>query len=162
MGLAHLKNYWDVNDSRPTPSWACPASPAGNGAGGDSRVWGADFTFHWQPPTRAKYREVTWRTELLRSERDDEEGVRQEAWGGYSYVESLLAQNLYAGVRYDRVEDPLDPEHVRLGRVPERHLVAERVRPPARRVRLPQGRPDRREGEALHPAAHLGRRTAQA
>ncbi len=55
-------------------------STGGNkGSGGQSRVWGADFTLHWQPPTRAKYREVTWRTELLRSERDDEEGTRHDA-----------------------------------------------------------------------------------
>ena len=67
-----------------------------NGSGGESRVYGTDFTLHWQPPQRAKYREVTWRTELLRSERADESGEPQKAWGGYSYVESLVAQNLYA------------------------------------------------------------------
>ncbi|HEX6862448.1 MAG TPA: hypothetical protein VF414_06520, partial [Thermoanaerobaculia bacterium] len=89
-----------------------------NGQGGESRVWGTDFTLHWQPPQRAKYREVTWRTELLRSERDDENGELQEAWGGYSYLESLVARNLSAGVRYDRVEDPLDPGHVRWGVFP--------------------------------------------
>jgi hypothetical protein len=117
VGLAHLKNYWDVNDA--TYAELGLSGVAGtNGHGGDSRVWGTDFTLHWQPPTRAKYREVTWRTELLRSERDDEENVRREAWGGYSYVESLVAQNLYGGVRYDRVEDPFDPDHVRWGLFP--------------------------------------------
>jgi hypothetical protein len=54
---------------------------------------------------------VTWRTELLRSDRDDATGVRQKAWGGYTYLESLVAQNLYAGVRYDRVEDPFLPDN---------------------------------------------------
>lgn len=117
VGLAHLKNYWDVGDAV-YAELDLSGIAGGNGNGGDSRVWGGDFTLHWQPPTRAKYREVTWRTELLRSERDDEEGIRQKAWGGYSYVESLLAQNLYGGVRYDRVEDPLDPEHVRWGVFP--------------------------------------------
>jgi hypothetical protein len=86
--------------------------------GGESRVWGADLTLHWQPPQRAKYREVTWRTELLRSQRDDETGVRQNAWGGYTYLESLLAQNLYGGVRYDRVQDPLDPSRTTWGVFP--------------------------------------------
>lgn len=117
VGLAHLKNYWDVDDA--TYAELGLSGIAGtNGAGGDSRVWGTDFTLHWQPPARAKYREVTWRTELMRSERDDEEGVRREAWGGYSYLESLVARNLYAGIRYDRVEDPFDPEHVRWGLFP--------------------------------------------
>ncbi|HSF39725.1 MAG TPA: hypothetical protein VLT87_08025 [Thermoanaerobaculia bacterium] len=117
VGLAHLKNFWEIGDA----TWAeLGLSGIGgtNGQGGESRVWGTDFTLHWQPPQRAKYREVTWRTELLRSQRDDESGELQEAWGGYSYLESLVAQNLYAGVRYDRVEDPEDPGHVRWGVFP--------------------------------------------
>lgn len=112
VGLAHLKNYWDIGD-------AVYAELGLSGiAGNDSQVLGGDFTFHWQPPSRAKYREITWRTEVLRSDRDDEEGIGHQAWGGYSYLEGLLARNLYAGVRYDRVEDPLDPEHVTWGVFP--------------------------------------------
>lgn len=112
VGLAHLKNYWDIGD-------AVYAELGLSGiAGNDSQVLGGDFTFHWQPPSRAKYREITWRTEVLRSDRDDEEGIGHQAWGGYSYVESLLAQNLYAGVRYDRVENPLDPGRVTWGVFP--------------------------------------------
>jgi len=117
VGLAHLKNFWDVNDA--TYAELGLSGIAGtNGSGGASRVWGTDLTLHWQPPTRAKYREVTWRTELLRSQRDDPAGVRRDAWGGYTYLESLLAQNLYGGLRYDRVEDPLDPHRVRWGLFP--------------------------------------------
>ena len=110
VGLAHLKNFWDVSPATYL-EWGLSGVAGGNGLDGDSRVYGTDFTFHWQPPQRAKTREITWRTELLRSERDDETGVRQKAWGGYSYVESLVAQNLYAGVRYDRVEDPFLPDN---------------------------------------------------
>lgn len=117
VGLAHLKNYWDVSDAVYL-ELGLSGIAGGNGASGDSQVLGGDFTFHWQPPSRAKYRELTWRTELLRSERDDEEGLNHRAWGGYSYVEGLLAQNLYAGVRYDLLEDPFDPEHVTWGVFP--------------------------------------------
>ena len=111
VGLAHVKNFWDVTPATYV-EWGLSGAAGGNGAGGDSRVWGTDLTLHWQPPERAKFREVTWRTELLRSERDpldDPEPGRQKAWGGYSYVEGLVAQNLYAGLRYDRVEDPFLP-----------------------------------------------------
>jgi hypothetical protein len=117
VGLAHLKNFWEIGDA----TWAelgLSGIAGSNGEGGDSRVYGADFTVHWQPPQRAKYREITWRTELLRSQRDDENGELQEAWGGYSYLEGLVARNLYAGLRYDRVEEPLAPGHVRWGLFP--------------------------------------------
>jgi hypothetical protein len=117
VGLAHLKNYWDIGEAV-YAELGLSGIAGGNGTGGDSQILGADFTFHWQPPSRAKYREITWRTEVLRSDRDDEEGIGHQAWGGYSYLESLLAQNLYAGVRYDRVEDPLDPGHVTWGVFP--------------------------------------------
>jgi hypothetical protein len=117
VGLAHLKNYWDIGDSV-YAELGFSGIDGGNGTGGDSRVLGTDFTWHWQPPSRAKYREVTWRTEALRSDRDDLNGASHQAWGGYSYVESLLAQNLYAGVRYDRVEDPLNPDRVTWGVFP--------------------------------------------
>jgi hypothetical protein len=117
VGLAHLKNYWDLTPAA-YAELGLSGAVGGNGLGGDSRVYGTDLTFHWQPPQRAKYRELTWRTELMRSERDDELGVRQKAWGGYSYVEGLVAQNTYAGLRYDRVEDPLDPGRLRWALVP--------------------------------------------
>jgi hypothetical protein len=117
VGLAHLKNFWEIGDAT-YAELGLSGIGGTNGQGGESRVWGTDFTLHWQPPQRAKYREITWRTELLRSQRDDESGELQEAWGGYSYLEGLVAQNLYAGVRYDRVEDPEDPGHVRWGVFP--------------------------------------------
>jgi hypothetical protein len=118
--LAHLKNYWDLG-SAVYAELGLSGVAGTDGHGGRSRVYGTDLTLHWQPPQRAKYREVTWRTELLRSERGDPARLDRRAvnaWGGYSYVESLVAQNVYAGLRYDRVEDPFDPGHVRWGLVP--------------------------------------------
>lgn len=115
--LAHLKNYWDLSPAAYF-EWGLSGAAGDDGRGGDSRLWGSDFTFHWQPPERAKYREVTWRTEALLSQRDDPLGLRREAWGGYSYLEGLVMRNLYLGVRYDRVEDPFDPSRVLTGFVP--------------------------------------------
>jgi hypothetical protein len=115
--LVHLKNYWDLSDAA---YFELGLSGVGgsDAAGGDRRVWGVDATFHWQPPARAKYRELTWRTEILRSEVDLPEGDSAEAWGGYSYLEGLVTQNLYAGARVDWAEDPFDPDRRRWGVVP--------------------------------------------
>lgn len=107
--LGRLKNYWDLS-SAAYLEWGL-SGITGRAAGGlASEVLGTDLTVHWQPPSRAKYREITWRSELLRSRREDALGTTHEAWGGYSYVEGLLRRNLYAGVRYDWVEDPLAPD----------------------------------------------------
>lgn len=109
VGLVHLKNYWDVSDATYF-EWGL-SGVNGRAAGGlETTVAASDITLHWQPPARAKYREVTWRTEVFYSLRDDELDVEQESWSGYSYLEALVRRNLYAGLRYDRVEDPLVPE----------------------------------------------------
>lgn len=109
VGLVHLKNFWDLNEATYF-EWGV-SGVNGRAAGGfETTVAASDITLHWQPPARAKYREVTWRTEVFYSQRDDELDVEQESWSGYSYLEALVRRNLYVGLRYDRVEDPLLPE----------------------------------------------------
>jgi hypothetical protein len=115
--LLKIKNFWEIGDASYFELGL--SGVTGETAwGGDSRVFGTDLTYNWQPPSRAKYREITWRTELLLSQRDDPLGIEREAWGGYSYLEGLLRRNLYAGVRYDIAEDPLDPSESSWGIVP--------------------------------------------
>ncbi len=101
--LGRVKNFWHLSDAAYF-EWGLSGIAGKNAAGGDSEIYGTDFTLNWRPPARAKYREVTWRLELLRARRDDPSGRAQTASGGYTYLEGLLARNLYAGVRYDRVE----------------------------------------------------------
>lgn len=116
-GLVHLKSYWDLGDAAYL-EWGLSGAVGRSADGDGRRIWGSDLTVHWQPPSRAKYRELTWRTELLLSERDRPDGGSDRAWGGYTYAEGLIAQNLYAGARFDWVEDPLDPGQRTLGLVP--------------------------------------------
>jgi hypothetical protein len=116
-GLAHLKNYWDVGDATYF-EWGLSGAVGKSDTGQGRQIWGTDFTFHWQPPTRAKYREFTWRTELLLSDLTLAGGGRDRAWGGYTYAEGLIAQNFYVGARLDWVEDPFDPGHRTWGLVP--------------------------------------------
>jgi len=115
--LARVKNYWDLG-SAAYLEWGLSGASGRAGGGRESEVLGSDLTFHWQPPSRAKYSEITWRFEALRSQREDPAGELHEAWGGYSYLEGLLRRNLYAGVRYDWVEDPLAPDFESTGWFP--------------------------------------------
>ncbi|MCB1057025.1 MAG: hypothetical protein KDD11_16105, partial [Acidobacteria bacterium] len=116
-GLVHLKNFWDVGDAAYF-EWGLSGAVGKSDLGHGRQIWGSDVTYHWQPPSRAKYREVTWRTEILLSNYDLPGGGSESAWGGYTYGEGLVAQNLYAGARFDWVEDPLDPGHRTWGVVP--------------------------------------------
>ncbi|MDX1644051.1 MAG: hypothetical protein R3244_06815, partial [Thermoanaerobaculia bacterium] len=106
--LARLKNFWEVSSSTYV-EWGLSGMDGRTESGEEARLWGSDLTLHWRPPQRAKYREITWRTEALLAERAEADGLLREAWGGYSYLEGLVARNLYVGVRYDWSEDPLDP-----------------------------------------------------
>ena len=107
--LVHVKNFWELSAATYF-EWGFSGISGDSQSGGSNRVWGTDLTFHWQPPSRAKYREITVRAEALLSERHDSAGRRHEALGGYAYVEGLLRRNLSAGVRYDKFEDPLEPQ----------------------------------------------------
>ncbi|MDX1630693.1 MAG: hypothetical protein R3234_02440 [Thermoanaerobaculia bacterium] len=107
--LGRFKSFWDLSPATYL-EWGLSGIVGKPEGADETRIWGTDFTFNWQPPQRAKYREITWRTELLLSERDDPFGERREALGGYSYLEGLVRRNLWVGARYDWLEDPLAPE----------------------------------------------------
>ncbi len=115
--LAKVKSYWEIGEAS-WFEWGLSGIVGESDGPEENRVWGTDLTYHWQPPARAKYRELTWRSELLLSQRDDGSGEHVEAWGGYSYLEGLVRRNLYLGVRVDRVEDPLEPALRSWGVVP--------------------------------------------
>jgi len=115
--LGHLKSFWDLSDSTYF-EWGLSGIVGKTADGGSSQIWGTEFSYQWRPPSRAKYREIIWRTELMLSQRDDEFDQRQEAWGGYTYLEGLVMQNLYIGARLDRAEDPLTPDFYRWGVLP--------------------------------------------
>jgi hypothetical protein len=115
--LGRIKNFWEISDATYF-EWGLSGILGKTELGNDSEVWGTDMTFHWQPPSRAKYREFTWRTEVLLSEREDEFGLSHQALGGYTYFEGLVARNLYVGTRFDWTEDPLDPLAEKMAIVP--------------------------------------------
>ena len=123
VALAHLKNFWDIGQSSYF-EWGLTGVDGETELGGTSRVLGSDMTFNWRPPWRAKNREITWRTEVLFSDRDDDAGVGQEAWGGYSYLEGLVARGLSLGVRDRPGRGSVDAQPRAVGTCTVRHLVA--------------------------------------
>jgi hypothetical protein len=115
--LGRFNSFWDVGEASYV-EWGLSGIVGKTVEKGDSAVWGTNFTYSWSPPGRALYRGFNWRTELFLSQRDDEFGEQQDAWGGFTYLEGLLARNLWAGVRFDRAEQPLEPDNYRWGVLP--------------------------------------------
>lgn len=115
--LGRLGSFWDLNPATYF-EWGLSGIVGSTADGGASRVWGTDFSLQWSPPSRAKYRGLVWRTEILWSQRDDELGELVDSWGTYSYLEGLAARNLSLGVRLDRAGDPLSRDEYQWGLLP--------------------------------------------
>lgn len=71
-----------------------------------TQVFGADFTYVWEPTQTAMYRNLEWRSELYFLNRDiyapDGSGRDSlDAWGAFSYVQAKVDRNVYLGIRGD-------------------------------------------------------------
>ncbi len=71
-----------------------------------TQVFGADFTYVWEPVQTAMYRNLEWRSELYFLNRDiyapDGSGRDSlESWGAFSYVQTKVDYNVYLGIRGD-------------------------------------------------------------
>lgn len=71
----------------------------------DQRLYGVEGAITWRPPERARYRGFTLRGGVMLH---DGEGPR--ALGTWTMGELRLGQSWMVGARWDRVEDPHDPE----------------------------------------------------
>ncbi len=115
--LGRLTSYWDLNAATYL-EWGMSGITGKTAEGGNSTIYGTDLSYSWSPPARAKYRGLTWRTEFLWSQKDDELGEPRRAWAAYSYLEGLLTRNLWLGARLDRAGNPLVEEEYRWGVLP--------------------------------------------
>jgi len=71
-----------------------------------TQVFGADFTYVWEPVQTAMYRNLEWRSELYFLNRDiyapDGSGRDSlESWGAFSYLQAKVDYNVYLGIRGD-------------------------------------------------------------
>jgi outer membrane receptor protein involved in Fe transport len=74
-----------------------------------TQVYGADATLRWRPLSRAIYRSLTLRTELIWSRRAEPAQIRR-AFGFYASADYQFARRWTAGLRYDRSERANDPD----------------------------------------------------
>jgi len=119
--LFHYKNYRDLDEDSYAEfglsglfgwndEWQVgpPAAPQRIDDALGTQVFGADFTYVWEPAETAMYRNLEWRSELFFLNRDIyapnvSAGSRDslESWGAFSYVQAKIDRNLYLGIRGD-------------------------------------------------------------
>jgi hypothetical protein len=95
----------------------------------DQNLYGAELAFTWRPPALARYRSLGLRGGVMikdpagGSPHEEEEGEEEEheegepildrsAWGFWTQAELRLTPSWTVGARYDRVQNPTDPDQI--------------------------------------------------
>ncbi len=76
-----------------------------------SLVAGFDLTLNWEPPNRARYHYLTWRTEGLYIRKELPDGTALQWVGGYSSVEGKISRRWALGFRGDLVQEFVAENH---------------------------------------------------
>ncbi len=107
--VGHMRGYSDITEST-NIDFGASYSQGHNGAGVvddvdlgrfTTRLFGVDATFRWRPLTRAIYHQFVARTELIRSQRDQFNGL-QKADGFYLSGDYQFARRWWVGGRLDQ------------------------------------------------------------
>ncbi len=106
--LAHLKNYFDVSENAYveigfTGLYGKNSPEQNSAATKPTYLFGADFTFNWEPVNRAHYNMFELRSELYFAHKELAEN-KIEALGGYVYAQYKFNEFFTAGVRLDATQ----------------------------------------------------------
>jgi hypothetical protein len=113
--VGHLRSYLDLSDARNLEVGASYAR--GSNAFGSqfiTQLYGADVTLRWRPLSRAIYKSLALRTELIWSRRAEPAQI-QRAFGFYVSADYQFARRWTAGLRYDWSERANDPAAIDKG-----------------------------------------------
>ena len=96
-------------------SYTLDAMPDQPQNGASTELIGFDATFRYRPLRRAIYRRFQARTEMVWSRPRDNAFSSERAFGLYGSGEYQFARRWFAGARYDRSAQPLDPNSIDTG-----------------------------------------------
>jgi hypothetical protein len=112
--LGHVNAFWELSPatyfevglSGITGSRSSDDDVTAAGA----RMFGADFTFDWRPPDRARYQQLTVHGAAMTHSRTFDGADDVSAWGGFVQAEYKFSTRWTAGGRYEYTENPEDPD----------------------------------------------------
>jgi len=102
--LGRVRSYLDLTDQTNVEAGASYAR-GHNDFGSDflTQLYGADVTLRWRPLSRAIYRSLAARAELIWSRREEASAL-QSAFGFYGSLDYQFARRWFAGGRVDQAE----------------------------------------------------------
>jgi hypothetical protein len=110
MYVGHLKDFFDLNsDSSLEVGGSLVTGPNTDAADGPwANLEGVDVTYKWRPAQRGLYRSLTWMSELLLSQKEQEAENTVDSYGAYSSLECQFSRRWSAFGRYDYSQFPDD------------------------------------------------------
>ncbi|MBL7130987.1 MAG: hypothetical protein ISS45_06275 [Candidatus Omnitrophica bacterium] len=101
--LAHLKNFFEINDESTVELGGSIATGPNDDGHGKNRtnLQGIDLTYKWRPLKEGLYKSLTFQNEVLFSQKDQSDGSQTDSWGTYSSLEYQFAKRWSAFGRYD-------------------------------------------------------------
>ena len=113
--LGHLNGFWNLSTSVDFDlglSWI-GGSYVGESIERSRNLYGVEAALNWRPPGQSRYRGVMLRGGVMILDglipEDDTEVVADRAGGVWSRAAMRLSQNWLVGTRFDRTENPHDP-----------------------------------------------------
>jgi len=103
--LAHLKNFFDLNENTTLELGLTGLTGPHNVDGDVTNMLAADLTVKWKPLQRNRYKSVEFMSEFLISERQAT-GSDITSLGGYGFLRYQFAKRWYLGGLFDYSEFP--------------------------------------------------------
>lgn len=103
--LAHLKNFFDLNENTTLELGVTGLTGPHNAEGDDTHMLAADLTLKWKPLQRNRYKSFEFMSEVLLSQRNAT-GGDVTSLGGYGFLRYQFARQWYLGGLFDYSEFP--------------------------------------------------------
>ena len=110
LKLAHLKNFWDLNQNT-TLELGFTGISGENDSAYTTNMLAADVTYKWKPLRMNTYRSFTWQSELYYSNANQNESQATNSLGFYTMLNYQIAKRWFATARYDYSNLPFDKNY---------------------------------------------------
>src|SRR6185436_1981394 len=109
--LAHLKNFWDLNQNT-TLELGVTEISGKNESAFTTNITAADLTYKWKPLRMNTYKSFTWQSEFFYSQARSDENTVVNSIGLYTLLNYQLSKRWFVTGRYDYSNLPFDQHYM--------------------------------------------------